>query len=201
MVSLFYPQFLTSSECFIAIQILKFLGFKTVITYASAKHTDYLKAIGATHLIDRQIPLSDLSVAISKIIAAPIKTIYVAALRPLPDTQDFAYACLASGGQMIVAIPEPVKREDDPEKRRVIGINASAPYYGKFVDIMWNRLPKMLEDGHVVVCRSFCSLFFLNFSTLNDFCTPSPIALKFFRMDWPASLMDWRDFKTTRSVE
>ena len=52
---------------------------------------------------------------------------------------------------MIVAIPEPVKREEDPEGRRVIGINASAPYYAGFMDIMWKKLPKMVEDGAVVV--------------------------------------------------
>ncbi|KAE9396791.1 GroES-like protein [Gymnopus androsaceus JB14] len=128
-----------------AIQILNFLGFKTIITYASAKHTDYLKSLGATHLVDRS--------RFRSITSAPIKTVYVAVLMPMPGTQDAGYACLAPGGQMIVAIPEPVKREEDPEGRRVIGINASAPYYAGFMDIMWKKLPKMVEDGAVVPNR------------------------------------------------
>ncbi|KAJ7442698.1 chaperonin 10-like protein, partial [Mycena galericulata] len=36
-----------------AIQILKSLGYSTIITYASAKHTAHLKSLGATHVIDR----------------------------------------------------------------------------------------------------------------------------------------------------
>ncbi|KAE9396758.1 hypothetical protein BT96DRAFT_977311 [Gymnopus androsaceus JB14] len=91
-------------------KLLSFTTAATIITYASTKRTDYLKSLGATNLIDREVPL-----------------------------RDAGYACLVPGGQMIIAIPEPVKRVEDSEGRHVIGVKASAPYYAGFMD------PKSIE--------------------------------------------------------
>ncbi|KAK7049306.1 hypothetical protein VNI00_005907 [Paramarasmius palmivorus] len=37
------------------IQLLRFAGFSTIITYASDKHAEFLKSLGATHVIDRKL--------------------------------------------------------------------------------------------------------------------------------------------------
>lgn len=61
-MQLYFIQYTQSFlQCASAIQLLKFLGFTTVVAYASQRHADYLKELGATDFVDRaKVSLSDL---------------------------------------------------------------------------------------------------------------------------------------------
>ncbi|KAJ3877606.1 GroES-like protein [Lentinula edodes] len=138
-----------------AIQILKYLGFGAIIAYASAKHTEFLKSLGATHVIDRnQISFADLPAALPRVYAQPIKVIYSAVT--LPEAQDAAYACLANDGKFAVATPQLALKEDaeTPEKK-VYGVFGSphTPANREFGLVLWRHLPRLLESGVFVPNR------------------------------------------------
>ncbi|KIK57752.1 hypothetical protein GYMLUDRAFT_61156 [Collybiopsis luxurians FD-317 M1] len=133
-----------------AIQILKILGFSTIIAYASGKHTDYLISLGATHIVDRaNVSFGALSDYLKGITSTPIKTIYVAYVSS-PEVQAAAFACLAPNGVMGTAVPPFFKYPDDkPTGKRVFGSAASVhiPQHREFGALMWKILPQWVQDG------------------------------------------------------
>lgn len=86
------------------IQFAKLSGFSPIITTASLKHEENLKSLGATHVIDRSLPLSS---EIAKITSKPILTIYDAVSDS--ESQETAYSVLANGGTLILVLPSEVK--------------------------------------------------------------------------------------------
>ncbi|KAJ3886073.1 chaperonin 10-like protein [Lentinula edodes] len=132
-----------------AIQIFKYVGFSTIITYASSKHSDYLKSLGATHVIDRtEVSFSALPEAVKAITPLPIKNIYLAII-VTPEAFDAGYACLAHGGQMATASPTPPKPDDaEATGRKIYGVFASTQIEPniEFGKAMWKNLPKLMED-------------------------------------------------------
>ncbi|KAJ4478395.1 chaperonin 10-like protein [Lentinula aciculospora] len=135
-----------------AIQIFKYLGFGTIITYASARHSDFLKSLGATHVIDRtEVPLPALSETVKTVTPLPIKNIYVAIVA-VPDALEAGYACLAHGGQMATAHPAPPKPADaEATGRKIYGVFASTKIEPniEFGTAMWKNLPKLVEEGTI----------------------------------------------------
>ncbi|KAE9384260.1 GroES-like protein [Gymnopus androsaceus JB14] len=122
-----------------AIQLLKYVGYSEIITYASDKHSEYLKSLGATHIIDRT----------DKVTSSPIKLVHVAFIQA-PDVMEIGYACLAHGGQMPTAHPHPTKPEDaDATGRKIYGVYASTKIEPniEFGKVMWKNLYKLLEEG------------------------------------------------------
>ncbi|KAE9396778.1 GroES-like protein [Gymnopus androsaceus JB14] len=133
-----------------AIQLLKYVGYSEIITYASAKHSDYLKSIGATHVIDRTtVALSALPDTIKTVTSSPIKLVYVAFVQA-PEIMEVGYSCLAHGGQMPTAHPAPTKPEDaEATGRKIYGVYASTRIEPniEFGNLMWKNISKLLEDG------------------------------------------------------
>ncbi|KAJ3869875.1 GroES-like protein [Lentinula novae-zelandiae] len=138
-----------------AIQILKYLGFGAIIAYASAKHTEFLKSLGATHVIDRnQISFADLPAALPRVYAQPVKVIYSAVV--LSEAQDAAYACLANDGKLAVATPQLALKEDaETPGKKVYGVFGSpyTPANREFGLVLWRHLPRLLESGVFVPNR------------------------------------------------
>ncbi|KAJ4475918.1 chaperonin 10-like protein [Lentinula edodes] len=136
-----------------AIQLLNLLGYSTIIAYASARHTDYLKSIGATHVIDRgEIPIGRLADAAKKIANAPIKIAYNA----VGDNDSLA-ACIAAiveGGQVADVNPQ-AKNEDSGNGKRVFTIFGSShhPPHRDFARIQWKTLPNLVAEGKIVPNR------------------------------------------------
>ncbi|KAF9262118.1 GroES-like protein [Marasmius fiardii PR-910] len=60
-----------------AIQLLKFAGVSTIITYASEHHTEYLRTLGATHVIDRKsVTIQDLPSEVKRVTNSnPVKVV------------------------------------------------------------------------------------------------------------------------------
>ncbi|KAF9555138.1 GroES-like protein [Agrocybe pediades] len=104
----------SSSVGQLVLRLAKFSGFSPVITTASLKHTDSLVSAGATHVLDRSLPIDELISEIKKIAGdEPVQYVYDSIASAA--TQQVAFGILGSGGQAAfvgrveVAVPEGVK--------------------------------------------------------------------------------------------
>lgn len=134
-----------------AIQLLKLSGFNPIVTTASPHNADLLKAVGATHVLDRKLPSEALSTEIKKITDKPFKTIYDAA--GTPETQSLGYELLAPGGVLACVRPEPIPAEKMvPEKKAfwMMG-NVYHPQNRTFGARLYSKLSSLLEEGALKV--------------------------------------------------
>ncbi|KAJ7441499.1 GroES-like protein [Mycena galericulata] len=133
-----------------AIQVLRVLGYTKIITYASGKHTEYLKSLGATHVIDRTtVPTADVPALVKQIAnGAPIKIVYDAISEPA--TKDASFATLADGGIAIAVLPGENRNVDG---KRFISILGSTHIHRDFGVLLWKTLPKQVAEGIIVPNR------------------------------------------------
>lgn len=78
------------------IQLARVSGFSPIIAIASRIHEEYLKSLGATHVINRHSERDDLKKAITGTTTAPIEIAYDAV--SFPETQQVAFEILAPNG-------------------------------------------------------------------------------------------------------
>ncbi|KZT64341.1 GroES-like protein [Daedalea quercina L-15889] len=128
-----------------AIQLLKLSGFGPIITTASLHNADYLKKLGATHVIDRKLSPEAIQAEIRKITSKPLKTIFDAA--GLPETQNLGYDLLASGGTMAAVRPDAVKPEKKVADKKSFFMYAdvSRPENRKLGTSLFAKLTELLE--------------------------------------------------------
>lgn len=143
-----------------AIQLAKLSGFSLIITTASLEHAEYLKSIGATHVIDRSLSDSDLAVVISRITQdVPIK--YVVDSISTPDTQQMAYKLLAPGGQLAIFQPVAAKRTKKKDIIQVHGFLRLPANIELLETLYHDHFERLLKEGAIKVscsCQSttFC---------------------------------------------
>ncbi|EIN12453.1 GroES-like protein [Punctularia strigosozonata HHB-11173 SS5] len=87
------------------IQLAKVSGFSPIIATASERHTDYLKSLGATHVLSRSLPADSLRAEVLKITPDSIKIAYDAV--STADTQKVGWSLVAPGGQFVVVLAPP----------------------------------------------------------------------------------------------
>ncbi|KAJ7501220.1 chaperonin 10-like protein [Mycena galericulata] len=149
-----------------AIQLFKFLGCTRIVAYASNTHFTYLRQLGATECIDRNV------VSIERLVVTPaVRVVFDAT----PGALGAAYACVADGGGVVVVRPQAVCDTDDPQAAgrgvalvRCFGFYAGAevakppgaphqypalPAHTQFGRHIIRELPVMLERGVVVANR------------------------------------------------
>lgn len=134
-----------------AIQFARLSGFYPIITTASPKNTDFLKSLGATHVIDRNIPLSDLPDIVKNITEQPIDLIY-AAVSPA-DIQQAAYDMLANDGTLIIVL-NPTIDESKRLPSKYIADTFGNPYFPDRRQLsaeLWRRIPALFESGDLKV--------------------------------------------------
>ncbi|KAI6154616.1 chaperonin 10-like protein [Pisolithus tinctorius] len=127
------------------IQLARMSGFCPIITTASLKHTNYLKDLGATHVIDRYLPFPALKQAVERITNAPINVIYDTV--SIRETQEAAWQLLGPQGRLVVTLPSVI---DD--RHRVIHTNGN-PHTEENWETgrqLWLHLSKWLEKGEIV---------------------------------------------------
>ncbi|KAF9037646.1 chaperonin 10-like protein [Panaeolus papilionaceus] len=101
-----------------AIQLARLCNLSPIITTASLSNAEALKELGATHVIDRNLPLSDLASNVSTILGSssgPLEIAFDAVA--LQDTQEAALSILAPGGRLALVLPPVVPA---PEGKSVI---------------------------------------------------------------------------------
>ncbi|PCH39331.1 GroES-like protein [Wolfiporia cocos MD-104 SS10] len=105
------------------IQLAKLAGFSPIITTASAHNAQYLLDLGATHVINRQLPDRVIRAHVSRIAPAPIKTIYDAVSHP--ETQNLAYDLLAEGGCLVIVLANSVDENKRQDNKRIVNASGS----------------------------------------------------------------------------
>ncbi|KAA1477144.1 GroES-like protein [Dentipellis sp. KUC8613] len=136
-----------------AIQLLKLSGFNPIISTTSARNFDYVRAAGATHVVDyHTTPYASLRAAVEKITAAPIPVVYDAISSD--DSQRASWDILAPNGAMVVTtgMRQPVvgkpgeDAEDGKHLARVYG-SVDAVKDVEFGNQLYASLTELLESG------------------------------------------------------
>ncbi|KIK55209.1 hypothetical protein GYMLUDRAFT_47960 [Collybiopsis luxurians FD-317 M1] len=141
-----------------AIQLLKYQEFNPIITYASSNHSEYLKALGATHVIDRRSDtLADLPSVIERLFAPSdlqLKLVFDAV--GTAEVQATGLECLVEGGQLVTvnSTSEHVKenREDGKMVLAMFG-TVHLPHTREFGKVLYEKLPRLLEQDIVLPNR------------------------------------------------
>ncbi|KIY63389.1 GroES-like protein [Cylindrobasidium torrendii FP15055 ss-10] len=130
------------------IQQLKFLGFTTVVAYASARHAEYLKTLGATEVIDRNtVPLNNLP----STLARQFNVVYDAV--SAGDSFKTSVASLGPGGKVVFVLtpPDEIYEKLSSEGKtwaRVYGFtHRFTPGHDEFGRLQVEHVPKLLEEG------------------------------------------------------
>ncbi|TFY50341.1 hypothetical protein EVG20_g11576 [Dentipellis fragilis] len=138
------------------LQLLKLSGFSPIITTASARNEAYVRAAGATHVIDYQkTPYAELSGAVAQITSAPFPVVFDAI--GFEDTQRAGWALVGPKGTLLT-VREPVVGKLDTELeggRRVeyvwgvVNVMDREEGGRKWADGMYAGLDAILADGHL----------------------------------------------------
>ena len=128
-----------------AIQLAKLSGLSPIITTASLKHTDFLKSLGATNVIDRNASLLD---EVKKITDQPITIVYDAVSSA--ETQQAGLDLLVPRGTIVVITPPTIK-SDEKEILRIMGQLSTPAYVELFQTLYGQKLAGLLERGLIKV--------------------------------------------------
>ncbi|THU85444.1 GroES-like protein [Dendrothele bispora CBS 962.96] len=141
-----------------AIQLLRYVKFGPIITYASGRHSEYLKSLGATECIDRNhVSLSELPEVVKKLTGGvPVNVVYDAISNN--DSQLAGYEILAEDGGMVLVTGENKlqdKIDATGSKKTVVRVYAYPfmPAIQEFGKAMYKNLTKLVEDGDLVPNR------------------------------------------------
>ncbi|PPQ92598.1 hypothetical protein CVT25_007290 [Psilocybe cyanescens] len=130
----------------IVIQLAKLSGFSPIFTTASLKHTVFLKSLGATNVLDRNLSSSDTIAEIKKITGdKPIHFVYDTVSSA--TTQQAGLDILASGGQMVVVNPIAVKVPEDKKVFAFLGILRSPENVELTETLYHDKISGWLEQG------------------------------------------------------
>lgn len=133
------------------IQLAKASGFSHIITTASSKHTDKLKELGATHIIDRSIPLNSIQTKLVEIIGGGIKYIFDAISES--ETQKAAFDLLSPGGKLNIVLAPHVPMDSEEKKVTLTYGTADAPHYSAGVKTLFGGIGILIEDGTLKPCN------------------------------------------------
>ncbi|KAG2074427.1 GroES-like protein [Suillus decipiens] len=100
-----------------AIQLARLSGFSRIIATASLTHEKYLKSLGATHVLNRDLSANDLKTAVSNVSRKPIK--YVFDTISLLETQQVGWSLLAQDGRLLLTLP-PLVEEEEKKGRKFV---------------------------------------------------------------------------------
>ncbi len=150
-------------------------GFSPVIVTASAKHTDYLKSLGATHVLDRNLSPSALKSEVEKITKKPIKYVYDTI--SLEDTQKQGDAILALGGYFMLVMPPSVDTTD--RHFAVVQAFRKLDFNVEALSALYGKLTELLENGVIQVTFLVPLIVFLH-SLLTVRTLHSRIELKYY---------------------
>ncbi|EIW57181.1 GroES-like protein [Trametes versicolor FP-101664 SS1] len=139
-----------------AIQLAKLSGFSPVIATSSLRHEEFLKSIGAAHVIDRTLPAATIAAEVAKLTGGkPVEFVYDAV--SLPDTQPLAYEVLAPGGHLLLVLPDsvPAEKKKEGDNKTIVTVfgNVQTPENREVGVALYSRLTEWLETGKLVPNR------------------------------------------------
>lgn len=127
------------------LQFARLSGFSPIITTASLKHTELLTSLGATNVLDRNLPADALITEINKITGnKPIKYVYDSISSGA--TQQAGLDIVASGGHLVTVLALSVKIPED--KTGIAALGIFAPHNAKLLETLYHdKLSGFLEKG------------------------------------------------------
>ena len=141
----------------------KLQGFSPIFTTASLHHEEFLKSLGATHVIDRHLP-SDAIIKQIHDLAEYKPIIYAYAAISDPASQNLAYDVLAPNGSLVVTHPfseaflAEKEARDKGAKKVVRPIGAlELPGNQKLAEELCPRITEWLANGVLIVRASYPS--------------------------------------------
>ena len=151
-------QFLTHSSA-TAIQLAKLSGFSPIITTASLRYESSLKALGATHVLDRSSPITKAQV--QAITSTPIKNIFDGI--STPETQRQGFEIISPGGKQILVLnPESFWEEEGKKENKaailVLG-KKTLPEHYELLKELYRGLTGLLDRGEIKVSVLFVPLW------------------------------------------
>ena len=144
------------TSCVTAIQCARLQGYAAIIATSSLKHEDYLKSLGATHIIDRSLPSADVLRKIQEITGGK-QVVYAYDAIASPETQRLAYDALADGGALVATNPRSAEFLKDKIKegdgKKIVGVfgNVHTPENRQVGVALYAHLTEWLEKGLLVV--------------------------------------------------
>ncbi|KDR68605.1 hypothetical protein GALMADRAFT_1037218 [Galerina marginata CBS 339.88] len=130
----------------LVLQFAKLSGFSPIITTASLKHADVLKPLGATNILDRNLPADSLIAEVNKLTEGkPIKLIFDTVASE--STQQVGVDILSSGGKMVLVGAATVKVPEDKMVNYIVGV-ASLPHNTELLKTLYHdKISELLEKG------------------------------------------------------
>ncbi|PIL24398.1 hypothetical protein GSI_14151 [Ganoderma sinense ZZ0214-1] len=132
------------------IQFARLSGFSPIITTASLHNAPFLKSIGATHVLDRNLPSDQLIAEATKLAGGHFEVVYDAI--STPDTLAVAYALTAQGGSLvIVTVAEGLnaKAKEDGKAMHMAHGQFMTAFNHDIGRMLLDALPALLESGDI----------------------------------------------------
>jgi len=139
-----------------------FLDFSPIITTASLKHTEFLKSIGATHVIDRSTSASNLESEISGITQnMPIK--YAVVPSPHRTRNKLPMTSLKKAVNLLFSSTSSSKDDEREEIFSVVGFLRDPDNIELLESLLHDNLERLLKEGAIKVSRTRkCSSVYLS---------------------------------------
>ena len=139
------------------IQLARLSGFSQIIATASLRNAEHLKSLGATHVVDRNLPAEQLQAEATQLGGGLFDLVYDAV--SLPETLPVGNALTAPGGDLVVVSPAGLPQGGETTKKVHLARGLLVMPTNHVVGgSLLAHLPKLLEDGDIEVRRRDMSL-------------------------------------------
>ena len=122
------------------IQIARLSGFSPIVTTASLHNADYVKSLGATHLIDRK---ADVVAEARKIFSTPPSIVY----DTISLDQQVGLDILAPNGTLIITLSQSSNLRKDGKK--VVGTFGNVHVKRDIGRSLFSKLTQLLQSGDI----------------------------------------------------
>jgi NADPH:quinone reductase-like Zn-dependent oxidoreductase len=131
-----------------AIQLAKLSGFSPIIATASPKHADFLKDMGTTHILDRNLTSALLKDEINKITDKPIMFVYDSI--STESTQPVTLDILAPGGHALLVATTATVKPTDGKQIALVVAELTVPHNVELLRTLFHdKLYGFLETGAI----------------------------------------------------
>ncbi|TEB29055.1 hypothetical protein FA13DRAFT_1735158 [Coprinellus micaceus] len=171
----------------LAVQFARLSGFSYVVTSASLKHAEYLKSLGATHIIDQNLTVDEFRQELATIEGLPPLAYAFDAIGESNSSFLLAVAALCVAGTVVTV--RPTLEYSTPEGLVLCRFSARKriPTSNTLYRVLWPDVTRLLETKALVVRRPFpASLNGLRKEPTAAFRSPrSPSRWAFGDSSWP----------------
>ncbi|PIL26203.1 hypothetical protein GSI_11958 [Ganoderma sinense ZZ0214-1] len=135
------------------IQLARLSGFSPIIATASLHNAEHLKSLGATHVVDRNLPAEQLQGEATKLGGGLFDLVYDAV--SLPETLPIGNALTTPEGDLVVVSPAGLPQGGEANKKVHLARGLLVMPTNHIVGAsLLAHLPKLLEDGDIKANRT-----------------------------------------------